>query len=157
KRRPAEVLCTACNADPKIHMMTFCGWDLQHRPVMYLSYKWSHPERRNDVDAAIEHNLEIFEHLRSLMPLGVEQWICITDFVSYSYWKDGASKVGKTVVEMLLNHYPERLGLQILVDPPTTFWLLWKLLSPLLDERTKKKIVMVYTNAKPNIDDVFPT
>jgi hypothetical protein len=135
-------------------MMQFSGWDLQHRPVLYLSYKYSGD--RGDVQASVDHNVGTFKQLASLMPVGVEQWVVLTDFVTYSHWRDGTSSIGRTIVQMLQDHYPERLACQVLIDPPTTFWVFWKMLSPFVDERTKKKVKFLYTAQEPNIRDEFP-
>lgn len=151
---PANVVCQTCLKDPSSHIMQFSGWDLQHRPIIYVSYRYA--KSRKDPDEAIMHNVETFEVMKNLMPVGVEQWVSITDFVSYSHWNDGAGGVGKKVIEVMQNHYPERLGAQILIDPPTTFWLLWKVLAAFIDEKTKSKVVFAYTTKEPNIRDIFP-
>ena len=153
--KPLEAKCSSCAEDPHGHFLQFTGWSLQHNPVAFSSYRYAHD--RKDPDTALAHNVQLFEQMKRLMPMGVEKWIVVTDFVSYSHWHDGASKVGKAVVGVLQDHYPERLQMQILVDPPTTFWLLWKVLSPFVDPVTKKKVHMVYTDQEPNIRDVFPT
>jgi hypothetical protein len=152
--KPAQMVCHTCNRDPANHMMQFTGWDRQHRPVIYMSYKYS--ADRVDPQNSIEHNVSTFNLLKTLMPEGVEQWVAITDFVSYSHWRDGTSSVGRTIIQVLQDHYPERLGLQILVDPPTMFWVFFKMLQPFIDEKTKKKVVFVYTDKQPNIRDEFP-
>jgi hypothetical protein len=59
-------------------------------------------------------------------------------------------------VDVMQNHYPERLGMMILINPPTMFWVLYKLLSPFIDQRTKEKAKMLYTDREPNIRDEFP-
>jgi hypothetical protein len=151
--RPATVVCEACLADPRSHMQQFVGWDLQHRPVMYMSYKQCID--RANADNAIAHNLMTFECFRGNMSVGVEQWVAITDFVTYSHWKDGASGVGRKVIAVMQDHFPERLAMQILVDPPTSFWLLWKALSPFVDAKTKEKVQFVYTASEPKMQDLF--
>ena len=130
--------CDACAKDPTAHMQQFAGWDLQHRPVMYMSYL--HCTDRKDADAAIAHNVMCFRVLDSYMPEGVEQWVSITDFVSFSAWQDARSGVGSKVLQVMQDHYPERLAMQVLIDPPTGFWVLWKILQPFIDEKTKKKV-----------------
>jgi len=41
------------------------------------------------------------------------------------------------------NHYPERLGVLILVDAPFVFRAFWKVISPFVDAKTLKKVVFV--------------
>ena len=154
--KPAEVRCSACDSDKDAHMQVCLGWDLLHRPVVYASFKWAKQEQRLNAAQAVEHNIECFNHIISLMPTGVEQWVTVVDFVTYSHWSDGRSPVGRAVIDVMEAHYPERLGLQILVDPPTTFFVLWKMLSPFIAEETKSKVRMFYTESEPNIKDEFP-
>ena len=153
--RPAAVQCTRCARDPNAHCMEFVGWDVKHRPVMYATYAWSDPATRNNADEAIEHNVALFQRVKALMPEGVEQWVVLTDFVTYSLWRDATSKVGRVVMDVLQNHFPERLGAQVLVDPPAAFWVMYKAVAPFIDERTKAKLVFAYTDATPSVDEVF--
>ena len=146
--------CPRCPRDPDGHMMCFVGWDLQHRPVMYMSHRWA--MERSNVEEQVTHSIETYNHMIRLMPEGVGKWVACVDFVTYSHWRDGNSKSGKEVVTMLQDHFPERLGLQVLVDPPTAFWLLWKVLSLLIDEKTKAKVSFQYTSQDPNIATEFP-
>ncbi|CAK0783156.1 hypothetical protein CVIRNUC_006355 [Coccomyxa viridis] len=37
-------------------------------------------------------------------------------------------------------HYPERLGLAVVCNPPFLFWALWRSISPFLDPVTKSKV-----------------
>ena len=152
--KPEEAVCPGCKEDRNAHMMHFSGWDKLYRPVLYLSY--AHAGERTNADHAVAHNVMTFRQAIAEMPEGVEQWVAVTDFVSYSHWRDGRSSVGKVVIDIMQNHYPERLGMQILVDPPTAFWLLWKCLTPFIDAKTKAKVQFMYTNQEPNIHTEFP-
>ena len=40
-------------------------------------------------------------------------------------------------VRVAQQHYPERLGLAVVANPPRLFWVLWKALQPILDPVTK--------------------
>jgi hypothetical protein len=146
--------CFRCVTDPNAHMMEFVGWDNFHRPVMYSSHRWSLD--RANVPQSVDHVLESYQHAEKLLPVGVDKWVVTVDFVTYSHWTDGRSKSGKEVINMLQDHFPERLGMQILIDPPTMFWLLWKILSAFVDEKTKQKVAFWYIDDEPRISEEFP-
>jgi hypothetical protein len=154
--KPQEVNCTACITDKDAHMQQFVGWDVLHRPVVYSAFKWAKADTRTLAPEAVEHNVECFRHCIELMPEGVEQWVNVVDFLTYSHWTDGRAPVAKAVMDVMEANYPERLGLQFLVDPPTAFFVLLKMLSPFLAANTMSKVKMVYTDKQPNIRDEFP-
>lgn len=147
-------ICPECMDFPEKHMMQFVGWDLQHRPVIYASLRWG--SDRTDPQRSLVHTVSAFNHAVRLMPEGVEQWVSMTDFETYSHFKDGNPRMGSTVITALQDHFPERLAMMILVNPPTMFSVLWKLFSPFIDARTKEKVRFMYTKGKPNIRDEFP-
>jgi hypothetical protein len=154
--RPRMVQCKACIEDKNTHMQQFVGWDSLHRPVTYTSYLWADTKKRREAQIAVDHNIELARQCISLMPEGVEQWVSVVDFVSYSLWSDGKAPVAKAVMGCMEANYPERLGVQYLVDPPTTFFVAIKALTPFLSAKTMGKVKMVYTEAEPNIRDEFP-
>lgn len=45
-------------------------------------------------------------------------------------------------------HYPERLGLAVVCNPPTVFWMFWRALQPFLDPVTKAKVVFATNEAE---------
>ncbi len=153
-RNAMNMVCSRCVVNPNAHCSMFVGWDLQHRPVLYMSHRWA-LERQN-MEENVEHMLESYNHIVKLMPEGVTKWVACVDFVTYSHWRDGSPKSGKEVINMLQDHFPERLAMQVLVDPPTTFWLLWKVLSVFIDPKTKEKAAFWYTDQEPRIQNEFP-
>ena len=44
-------------------------------------------------------------------------------------------------------HYPERLGLAVVCNPPTVFWMFWRALQPFLDPVTKAKVAFATSEA----------
>lgn len=145
-----EWVCDICVRDPNQHLMQFVGWDLQHRPVCFMSMRWG-PERKEP----ITHCVCTFNHLEKLMPIGVEQWVCITDFETYSQIKDLNIKMATSVVHTIQDHFPERLGLMILVNAPKIFGFFWKMFSSLIDSKTRSKVRFVSANSKQGIRDEF--
>lgn len=147
----ANWVCEKCLNNPNRHMMQFVGWDLEHRPVCFMSMRWG-PDRSDP----IPHCVSAFNHLLQLMPVGVEKWVFVTDFETYSHMKDSNLRVGTTVIKTIQNHFPERLGMIILVNAPSAFSFLWKLSSFAVDEKTKQKVVFWYTKSTPNVRNEFP-
>lgn len=143
--------CELCLENPNQHCGQFVGWDLQHRPVMFMSMRWG-PERKHP----LKHMIAAFNHLVHMMPTGVEKWVCMTDFETYSHFKDSNPSMGISVIQAIQTHFPERLGKMICINPPTMFWALWKLFSPVVDPATKEKVEFLYTEDKPSVFESFP-
>ena len=148
-----HVVCEKCLVDPNRHFTEFVGWDKEHRPVMISAM--GHAPDRSDPHESIVHSVQQFNNAIRHMPEGVTKWVSITDFNSYSYWTDTNPKIANAVTGVMADHFPERLAKMILVDPPSAFWVFWKVFSPFIDQRTKDKVVFVYTDSKPSIDEEF--
>lgn len=144
--------CSICEENPNLHCGQFAGWDLEHRPVMFMSMRWG-PERKNP----LKHMVAAFNHMVRMMPVGVEKWVCVTDFETYSHLKDSSPSMGSSVINTIQDHFPERLAKMVCINPPTMFWVLWKLLSPVVDPVTREKVAFLYTETTPSIYDAFPS
>lgn len=143
--------CDICLKDPNQHCGQFMGWDLEHRPVLAMSMRWG-PERTNP----LRHMVCGFNHLVRLMPLGVEQWVFVTDFETYSHFRDSKPSMGMSVIRTIQDHFPERLGKVLCLNPPTMFWVLWKMFYPVIDPVTRTKVEFLYTEDKPSAYESFP-
>ncbi|KAK9170626.1 hypothetical protein Syun_002766 [Stephania yunnanensis] len=68
--------------------------------------------------------------------------------IGYQRWKaSGISlAVVRKIVHLLQVHYPERLGLAVLYDPPKIFESFWKMFKPFLEARTYEQMKFVYSN-----------
>ncbi|PKA60488.1 hypothetical protein AXF42_Ash017894 [Apostasia shenzhenica] len=71
------------------------------------------------------------------LPADQEQMVWLIDFHGFNM-SHLSVKVTKETADVLQNHYPERLGLAILYDPPKFFEPFWKVRWHL---RGKKKIL----------------
>lgn len=142
--------CDACLENPNQHMGQFIGWDKENRPVMFMSMRWG-PERKNP----LRHMVCCFNHLIRMMPEGVGKWVCVTDFETYSHLHDGKPSMGLGVIRTIQDHFPERLGKMICVNPPKLFSFLWKLFLPAIDPVTRTKVEFIYTDDKPAACEEF--
>lgn len=49
-------------------------------------------------------------------------------------------------ISILQNHYPERLGGVFVINAPWAFTAVWRMIRPLLDERTRNKVTILGSN-----------
>jgi hypothetical protein len=70
---------------------------------------------------------------------GHETFFAIADLEGFSMANFSLSQM-KLAIGILQNHYPERLGMIFVINAPFVFTAAWRLIQPLLDERTRNKI-----------------
>lgn len=139
--RPQTVSCTYCEADPRSHYMHVVGHDSERRPVIYSCLA---PISDRNTAHSRTHMIATFEQAIRLMPKGVEQWVWVADFAGF-----GVSDVDTSLARVFLNvsaeYYPERLGHFIVLDAPSVFNILYKMVKPWIDPVTTAKITFVGT------------
>ncbi len=77
-----------------------------------------------------------------MMGPGVEQWVWFADFKGFG-WQDCDPRLAQIFLDVSAKHYPERLGLFLIIDPPRIFRGLWRMLQPYIDPATKKKVAVL--------------
>ena len=75
---------------------------------------------------------------------GVEQTVFIFDFQHFS-WDNLDTRTAAATLKQGQDYHPERLKKAILFKAPTLFWTLWKMITPLMDAKTKSKFCFAYT------------
>ncbi|QDZ18148.1 CRAL/TRIO domain-containing protein [Chloropicon primus] len=73
----------------------------------------------------------------------MDKLTCIIDLQDIGY-KNLDGDALKTILQLLQNFYPETLALMVLWKPPTIFWIVYKMIVPFVDPKTKGKILMAY-------------
>lgn len=152
-RKTLPSVCKWCADDPSSHMAEFVGWDKKSRPVIYMTYRYA--KERGDSAAAEVHMSSTFDNAVRQMPVGVTQWVTMVDFATFSIMRDSSTAVAKKILSVLSDHFPERLGCFILVNPVKGTWMLWKALSVFIDEKTKSKVRFAYSSGTPSLQSVF--
>eukprot|EP00879_Flechtneria_rotunda_P000564 GHRR01000670.1.p1 GENE.GHRR01000670.1~~GHRR01000670.1.p1 ORF type:complete len:300 (+),score=95.78 GHRR01000670.1:132-1031(+) len=79
------------------------------------------------------------------MKNGQEQWIWILDLAAYSPTNAPPLSITLSVLQLLANHYPERLYKAYVVNAPSIFQLAWKVLYPFVDHVTRSKAEFINT------------
>ncbi|KDO79537.1 hypothetical protein CISIN_1g047851mg, partial [Citrus sinensis] len=57
----------------------------------------------------------------------------------------------RDIIYIFQNHYPERLAISILYNPPKFFESIWKAIRYFLDPRTTQKLKFIYPNNKESL------
>lgn len=72
----------------------------------------------------------------------------LIDFTGWSMAANVPMKTTRDIVYILQNHYPERLGMAFLYNPPRLFQAGYKAIKYFLDPRTAQKVKFVYPKDK---------
>ncbi|KAF3782154.1 Random slug protein 5 [Nymphaea thermarum] len=70
---------------------------------------------------------------------GQEKFVVIGDLQGWGY-ANCDIRAYLAALEIMQEYYPERLGKVYLVHAPYIFWTAWKMISPFIDNNTKKKV-----------------
>lgn len=124
--------------------------DRSGRPVLIMR-----PGKQNTKtgDGNVRHLVYLIENAILNLPDGQEQMSWLIDFTGYSINASNIQlKTTRDIVNVLQNHYPERLAIVVLYNPPKMFQALFKVLSYFIDPKTYLKIKFVYPNDKDSIE-----
>ncbi|KAK9851370.1 hypothetical protein WJX84_005144, partial [Apatococcus fuscideae] len=152
EQQPAKIVCQRCRDRDDPHYMHVCGFDKEGRPILYSVFNLA--ENRG-IEENRKHMLSTFEQAIKMMGPGVEQWVWFADFKGFG-WQDCDPRLAQIFLDVSAKHYPERLGLFLIIDPPRIFRGLWRMLQPYIDPATKKKVaVLPYDFNKGNASMAF--
>jgi len=111
------------------------GYDVDHRPAMYLI-----PSRQNTEESPrqIQFTVWMLERTIDLMGPGVETLALMINFAERA--KIPSFNTAKTVLDILQNHYPERLGRALIINVPFLLNAFFKMITPFIDPMTRPKL-----------------
>lgn len=113
------------------------GYDKAGRPCLYLL-----PQNQNTKPGPrqVEHLVYMLERTIDLHPPGQESLALLIDFRNTSSGGTPGLGIAKQVLDILQNHYPERLGRALLTHLPWYVSIFLKAINPFIDPITKEKI-----------------
>ncbi|KAH6913447.1 CRAL/TRIO domain-containing protein [Coprinopsis sp. MPI-PUGE-AT-0042] len=111
------------------------GYDVEGRPAWYMI-----PSRQNTEDVAQQNQFAVWmlERCIDSMEAGVETIALLINFAQRA--KHPALGQAKTFLDVLQNHYPERLGVALILNIPFLVNAFFKLVSPFIDPVTRNKL-----------------
>ncbi|KAE8707879.1 Sec14p-like phosphatidylinositol transfer family protein isoform 3 [Hibiscus syriacus] len=124
----------------KIYRAIYC--DKLGRPVLVMRPGL---QNTNSPTGQIKYLVYCIENAIMNMALDQEQMVWLVDFQGWTMASISV-KVTKETANILQEHYPERLGIGILYNPPKIFESFWTMVKPFLDPKTYKKMKFVYSD-----------
>ncbi|KAG9135189.1 hypothetical protein Leryth_013469 [Lithospermum erythrorhizon] len=123
--------------------------DRQGRSVLILR-----PGMQNttSIDNQIKHLVYLIENAILNLPEGQEQMAWLIDFTGWSITNNVPIKSARDTINILQNHYPERLAVAFLYSPPRIFETFWKIVKYFLDAKTFQKVKFVYPKNKDSVE-----
>ncbi|KAI0925860.1 hypothetical protein AcV5_008475 [Taiwanofungus camphoratus] len=130
-------LLTASHVEPEAltGKMVLFGYDADGRPAMYLR-----PSRQNTEETVRQmHFLTwLLERAVDLMGPGVETIALMVDFADKA--KNPSFAQSRASLNILQNHYPERLGRALIANVPFLLNAFFKVITPFVDPATRPKM-----------------
>ncbi|KAJ4851457.1 hypothetical protein Tsubulata_014125 [Turnera subulata] len=83
---------------------------------------------------------------------GQEQMSWLIDFTDWSLKTNISIRIAVDCLNVLQNHYPQRLSIAFLYNPPRIFETFWKAIRYFLDPVTCQKVKFVYPNDKDSLE-----
>ncbi|KAJ4761537.1 Sec14p-like phosphatidylinositol transfer family protein [Rhynchospora pubera] len=117
------------------------------------------PGRQNtkSTKGQIQYLVYCMENAILNLPPGQDQMVWLIDFEGFNL-SHISVKVTKETAHVLQSHYPERLGVAILYNPPKFFESFWIVVKPFLEPKTYRKVKFAYSddqNTKGIMEDLF--
>ncbi|KAF8968123.1 CRAL-TRIO domain-containing protein [Flammula alnicola] len=111
------------------------GYDVTGKPAFYMI-----PSRQNTNEATrqIQFAVWMLERGVDLMEPGVENLALLINFGDRG--KNPSISTALSVLHILQNHYPERLGLALIINVPFLVNAFFKVVMPLVDPITRQKV-----------------
>lgn len=109
-------------------------------------------QNTTSMDNQIRHLVYLLENAILNLPEGQEQMAWLIDFTGWSITNNVPIKSARDTVNILQNHYPERLGVAFLYSPPRIFEAFWKVVKYFLDPKTFQKVKFVYPKNKDSVE-----
>eukprot|EP01018_Ginkgo_biloba_P013695 Gb_31937 [translate_table: standard] len=95
-------------------------------------------------DNQLRHLVYLLENAIINLPPDQEQMVWLIDFTGWSLTNSVPIKTARETANILQNHYPERLAVAFLYNPPRIFETFWKIVKYFLDPKTFEKVKFVY-------------
>ncbi|CAM9643337.1 unnamed protein product [Ectocarpus sp. 13 AM-2016] len=126
--------------EAKYGKMYVRGFDRQQRPIIHYRPGL---EKSFDTEKGLNLLFHTLEKAKGSLPKGQTQFAVVADCAGFGPSKTPPLPMLKTAFITMQRHYPMRLGYVVIVNAGGPITFVWKLISTVLEERTKDKIAFV--------------
>ncbi|CAN0417254.1 unnamed protein product [Pylaiella littoralis] len=116
------------------------GFDREGRPIIHYRPGL---ERSFDVEKGLNLLFYTLERAENMLPKGQTQFAVVADCSGFGPSKTPPLPMLKTAFVTMQRHYPMRLGYVVIVNAGGPIVFLWKVISAVLEDRTKDKIAFL--------------
>ncbi|KAK3424801.1 CRAL-TRIO domain-containing protein C23B6.04c [Eucalyptus grandis] len=109
-------------------------------------------QNTQSLDDQMRHLVYLIENAILNLPEGQEQMAWLIDFTGWSLSNNVPIKSARESINILQNHYPERLAVAFLYNPPRIFEAFWKVVKYFMEAKTFQKVKFVYPKNKDSVE-----
>lgn len=91
--------------------------------------RWWVLQNTSSIENQMRHLVYLLENATLNRPQGQEQMAWLIDFTGWSLSNSVPIKSARETINILQSHYPERLAIAFLYNPPRIFEAFWKVQS----------------------------
>eukprot|EP00442_Polarella_glacialis_P005525 CAMPEP_0115087702 /NCGR_PEP_ID=MMETSP0227-20121206/23485_1 /TAXON_ID=89957 /ORGANISM="Polarella glacialis, Strain CCMP 1383" /LENGTH=302 /DNA_ID=CAMNT_0002477695 /DNA_START=104 /DNA_END=1015 /DNA_ORIENTATION=+ len=127
------------------------GCDAWGRPV--IIFDSSKEEFSEGTEGQMRHLTYNMERAVHMLPRGVHRLVVFIKLGDFGLSTAPSTRATLETINIVCNHYPERLGHCVIFQPPMLFTALWNLACTVIDEVTKNKVVFVRGDTSEGSDN----
>ncbi|XP_071686747.1 uncharacterized protein [Rutidosis leptorrhynchoides] len=109
-------------------------------------------QNTTSMDNQIKHLVYLMENAMLSLPEGQEEMAWLIDFTGWSFSASVPVKTARDTINILQDHYPQRLAVAFLYTPPRIFEAFWKIVKYFIDPKTTQKVKFVYPKNKESVE-----
>eukprot|EP00271_Cylindrocystis_brebissonii_P013061 TRINITY_DN32618_c0_g1_i1.p1 TRINITY_DN32618_c0_g1~~TRINITY_DN32618_c0_g1_i1.p1 ORF type:complete len:303 (+),score=62.06 TRINITY_DN32618_c0_g1_i1:218-1126(+) len=115
-------------------------------------------QNTNSHEGQIKHLVYCLENAVNCLPGEGEKMVWLIDFRGWTLKMSPPMKTTRETLNILQNHFPERLKIAVLYNSPTMFEAFWRMVKPFMDPKTVKKVCFInprQANKEQILEEMF--
>ncbi|GJU87382.1 CRAL-TRIO domain-containing protein [Tanacetum coccineum] len=109
-------------------------------------------QNTKSMDNQIKHLVYLMENAMLNLPEGQEEMAWLIDFTGWSFSTNVPVRTARDTINILQDHYPQRLAVAFLYAPPRIFEAFWKIVKYFMDPKTFQKVKFVYPKNQESVE-----